>query len=136
MALLHRHCQRLFYPLFFWVSSLPMSVTTRLDRCFHCHFFPEPTYFGNIEKYSSFVFWHTCHNWPITISSPNTARGLLGKFSSCSVRHASSPNVRVSTTAPLRGPFTSGAGKIGHGAGESSRVGGPDGWYGQRGGFR
>ena len=46
MALLHRHRQKSPFPLFFLVYSLPMSVTTCLDRCFHWQLFPEPSYFS------------------------------------------------------------------------------------------
>ena len=50
MALLHRHRRRSPFLLFFLVSSLPTSVTTCLDRCFHQKLFPKPSYFFHISS--------------------------------------------------------------------------------------
>ena len=50
MALLHHHRWQLSFPLFSLVSSLPSSVTTRLDRFFHWKLFPDPSYFHHISS--------------------------------------------------------------------------------------
>ena len=40
---------------FFWVSSLPMSVTTRSDRCLHPNYFAERSYCRHIPPLGSLL---------------------------------------------------------------------------------
>ena len=49
MDLLHRHFWLSHFPLYFLVSSLPTSVKTSLDFCFHRKSLPKPSYFRNIS---------------------------------------------------------------------------------------
>ena len=57
MALLQCHCQ-VVSSVVFLVSSLPTSVTTRSDCCFHWQLFSKPSYFCHISSGGPAVTHH------------------------------------------------------------------------------